>query len=261
VVAIGVLGLTLLAAACTSHGRSVESDALVPLDAGDLHDTKWILVATGDSDAVGRRAPLYLAIAADSASGTGPCNRFRLPFRVDGNDVTTGAVATTNKHCGNRVDATEARYFRDLERVDTAEKQFGRLVLTGPHDTRLVFERARVADQLEGTWDIVAVAGDDAITGVLRGTEATLDFDRNGTVAIATGCNTGSAAWEADGHALTITAARTTRKACREPEGLTAQEAAILSGLERVAEVEAVHDSAMLLADDGTIVFVLARDS
>ena len=35
----------------------------------------------------------------------------------------------------------ERRFFRELEAVDTAEKQAQRLVLSGPDDVRLTFER------------------------------------------------------------------------------------------------------------------------
>jgi len=141
----GIVCLVLLAcvlAACSSHSRAVESEELVPQDPGDLQGTEWTLVATGDFDAVPASTPLTLEIDDGTASGAGPCNRYRMKFTNRGDDVTTGELASTKVACEPRKMRAEQRFFRDLQAVDTAEEQADRLILTGPNDVRLVFERA-----------------------------------------------------------------------------------------------------------------------
>jgi heat shock protein HslJ len=112
-----------------------------------------VLVATGESDGVADATPLTLDIGGDSASGTGPCNRYRVPFTHDGNDLTTGPLASTKKACAPRLMRAEDRFFRAIETADTVEKEGDRLVLSGDDDDdRLVFARAeRAKERCEGT--------------------------------------------------------------------------------------------------------------
>jgi heat shock protein HslJ len=141
----GLVCLLLLAfvlAGCTAHSRAAESEALLPQDPGDLQGTEWTLVATGDFDAVPASTPLSLHIADRTASGSGPCNRYRMKFTNSGEDVTTGTLASTKVACEPRRMRAEQRFFRDLEAVDTALLEDDQLVLTGPDDVRLVFEPA-----------------------------------------------------------------------------------------------------------------------
>ena len=161
----GVVLLLVGVAACGS-GRAVESEAVIPRDPGNLVGTHWILVATGDSDPIPAQTPFTLDIETGTASGTGPCNRFHLPFTHEGDDVTTGAVASTLVACTPVLSAAEHKFFTALEAVDTAEKEGteNQLVLSGPHSVRLVFDRAdTTADDLAGRWDIVNYAAPTAL--------------------------------------------------------------------------------------------------
>jgi META domain len=58
-----------------------------------------VLVATGDTDAVPPSRTVTLNVAEETASGSGPCNQFRLPFSVDGDELTTGPIAATKVAC------------------------------------------------------------------------------------------------------------------------------------------------------------------
>jgi heat shock protein HslJ len=179
--------------------------------------------------------------------------------------VTTGEIAATKKACAESRMAAEQRFFRMLAAVDTAEKDADQLVLSGPDDVRMAFDPAdEPADELTGTWDIVNIATINALTTPVKGTEPTLAFGSDGALAVDTGCNTASTTWTADGSSLTVDPLRTTLKACPEPPGVDAQEAAIFEALTRTLAVElsngAVnHDTAVLLDEDGSTTLVLAR--
>jgi heat shock protein HslJ len=143
-----LLAALCLLAACSDHGRSAESEALVPREPGNLHGTEWVLVATGDSDAVPADLRSTLDIEDATASGRAPCNSYNLAFKVDGTDLVTGEIASTRKACPERVMRAENRYFRALAKADTVKKEDDRLVLSGPDDTRLVYARPDDVDDL-----------------------------------------------------------------------------------------------------------------
>jgi heat shock protein HslJ len=257
--------VVVTATGCTDEGRSRESEALVPYGPGDLAGTEWLLVATGDHDGVPARATATLRVGDGEATGTGPCNRYRVPFEqdgTDGEDVTTGPVVATQQACPG-LERAERRFFQALEIVDTAALESDALVLSGPRDTRLVFERAEdAADAVEGEWHVVSVATEDALVSVLPGTEPRLDFSDDGTVGIQPGCNVATAQWQGRGRrGLSITAPGATLKACEEPAGVMEQEAAILVALERTARVDGAGDALVLLDADDTTTLVLERAS
>jgi heat shock protein HslJ len=116
---LAAVGAALLAGC--GHSRSAESEALVPQDPGDLDGTQWVLVGTGGTDAVPPSRTVTLNIAEGTASGSGPCSQFRLPFSVDGDELTTGPIAATKVACAPRVRRAERRFFQALEKADTAE--------------------------------------------------------------------------------------------------------------------------------------------
>ena len=258
--------LVLLAAsmAACGSGRAVESKAVIPRSPGNLVDTRWILVTIGDSDAVPKRTPFTLDIGDGTASGTGPCNRYHLPFTHDGEDVTTGPVASTKVACMDALLAAEQRYFAQLEKVDTARKEGteDNLVLSGPDGVRLEYESAdRPASDISGSWSIVNYTTPQALQTPVAGTKPTLDFHADGTLTINTGCNTGQSTWKADGTSLTVTAGSSTLKGCPEPPGLEEQEAAIFAALPRTATVELGTNDAVLLDRAGSALFVLESAS
>ena len=255
----GVALLVLVATGCGS-GRAVESKAVIPRSPGNLTGTHWILVATHDSDQVPASTSFTLDIEAGTASGTGPCNRYHLSFTHEDSDVTTGPVASTQVACPSPLDAAEYAYFTALEAVDHADREGteSQLVLTGPHDVRLVYDRAdRDAAGLAGTWNIVNYAAPGALTTPVTGTHPTLDFGSDHALTVDTGCNIGHATWNAHGRSLTISQPRATLKACPAPQGLSEQDSHILVALPQVASVDRARVDAVLLDGQGRALFVL----
>jgi heat shock protein HslJ len=199
-----------------------------------------------------------LDIGDGTASGAGPCNQFRLRFTVDGDDLTTGPIAGTKVACAPRIMRAEQRFFRALEKADTAQIESDELVLTGPDDVRLAFAPADDSADLDGDWYVASVASDRGLEGV-HGSPPRLDFGSDGELTIDSGCDTGSATWTAEGRSLTIAAPRMTLKACDSPPGVMEREANLVTALSRVAESETANDTAVLLDRDGAIVLGLTR--
>jgi len=259
-----VLGLVaasvLLIAACGSSSKASSTNTTTPSGSNSLTGTHWLLVSTNAAPTVPATTPFTIQFDATTASGAGPCNRYHLPFKVEGSTVTAGPVGATQIACARPLLTAEQHYFAALEKINALQMQDTQLVLTGPDSTRLVYAKAdAAAEKLVGKWDIASYATPNAIISPVPGTKPTMDFNADGHVAIATGCNTASTTWKTDGTALTFGPAASTLMACEKPAGLHEQESAIFAALPRVASVELGRNNAVLLSKEGTILFDLVQ--
>lgn len=263
-VMVAVVGVVLAAAGC-GWDDGVDSRAAtagLPSIRADVEARDWVLDAAGSSVTVPDDVEVTLSVDGDSVSGRAPCNAYHGTFDLgtDGSVEVTG-IAVTQMACEPAVMDAEAAYLAALEAVDEVEVEVDedgrddadRLVLTGPDDVRLSYRSYDAHDLLVGTWAIVDVATADAIQSVVAGSEPTVTFAEDGTLALDTGCNTGGGDWELDDHDISVGPVFLTKMACDDPPGVMEQEAAIVSALESAAEVEITPGSLTLLADDGRI--------
>jgi heat shock protein HslJ len=134
-------------AACgSSIGKAASPGTTAPSGGSSLNGTHWILVSTHATARVPAATPFTIQFDATTASGAGPCNRYHMPFKLDGDKVTAGPVASTQIACAQPLLTAEQHYFAAIEKVDTAQVQDAQLVLTGPDNTRLVYEKADDAE-------------------------------------------------------------------------------------------------------------------
>ena len=142
--------------------------------------------------------------------------------------------------------------------MNAVQTQNTQLVLTGPDSTRLVYAKADdAAKKLVGKWDIASYATPNAIISPVPGTKPTMDFNADGTVSIATGCNTASTTWKADGTALTFGPAASTMMACEKPAGLHEAESAHLRGAAKGRKRRTRAQQRGAAPKEGTILFDL----
>lgn len=133
---LAVLLVTIVAVACTGHGRAVDAEALVPREPGNLVGTAWQLIGTGLSHATPSHG--LLRFVEGVVTSTGSCHAQRLAFTDVGDAVRHGPASTTVL-CTSAPPAVKVRYTLALGVVDTATLESGSLVLTGPHSVRMVF--------------------------------------------------------------------------------------------------------------------------
>jgi heat shock protein HslJ len=266
-----IAGLAVLVAAAGGCGwnDAVDSRAAtagLPSLQADVEARDWVLDPDDSSITVGEATPVTLAVDGDVVSGTAPCNAYRGTIDLgDDGSVEISDLAATRRACERPVMEAETEFLAALEAVDHAEVDVDdegrddrdRLTLTGPDGVELGFSSFDARDLLIGEWTLVDVNTGDAIQSMVLGTEPTLRFDDDGTMAIDTGCNTGGADWELDGDEITVEAARTTLRAC---EGdVMDQETAILAALEGAERVEVAPGSLTLLDGDGRIALVAVQ--
>jgi heat shock protein HslJ len=130
------------------------------------------------------------------------------------------------------------------------------MVLRNDEGLRLAFRSYDADELLPRTWAIVNVGSGDRLASVVPGTEPTVTFGEDGTVTLATGCNTAASTWELDGGELMVEPMRLTRKFCAEPEGVMDQEAALVTALEAAARVEVAPGTLTILDADGATTLV-----
>jgi heat shock protein HslJ len=91
-------------------------------------------------------------------------------------------------------------------------------------------------DPLANTrWDVVTINTGQAITSLLPGTSATVDFGAGGQISGNSGCNTYSGGYQTSANNLTISSLAGTSMMCAEPEGIMEQEAQLLTALQSAA--------------------------
>lgn len=95
-------------------------------------------------------------------------------------------------------------------------------------------------------------------TPVLDGTEITAVFGEDGNLIGSAGCNTYTANYESEGHAIVIGTAAATEQECAEPEGIMEQESAYLTTLAVVIAWKVEGDQLVLTDGSGSRVLLFS---
>jgi heat shock protein HslJ len=163
-----------------------------------------------------------LELADGWISGSTGCNLFRAAYTVDSGSIAIGDLALTGLACDHaRVDQEEVfiQALRASARFEVSPEDLELLDLVG--DTQMVF---RSADELplQGvTWSAVWFGEG---TSPLDGTQISLVFRSDGTLAGIAGCNEYLAQYRVDGNQLEMGTISGTEQACTEPPGVMTQE-------------------------------------
>ncbi len=116
--------------------------AVQPVPVTSLANTSWKLAtveALGASNTPLAGSEITLDFSADGqVSGSAGCNRYNGPYKLEGDQITIGMLATTMMMCPDDVMAQEQGYLKLLQTPGTAAKQGDNLVLT-LDDGRTIF--------------------------------------------------------------------------------------------------------------------------
>ncbi len=96
-------------------------------------------------------------------------------------------------------------------------------------------------------------------TAVLDGTEITLSFGADNSLAGSAGCNRFSAAYRRDGESLYVSALALTRMACPAPAGVMAQEQRFVELLESALSVEEADGRLAIVSETGPVTLTFVR--
>jgi heat shock protein HslJ len=247
-IAVVLVLLTLGLAAC---GEDDSTEAEGP----SFEGVPWLL--SSGIDVAGWQAVAPSATFADgTVGGSTGCNHYTAGYAVDGDALDIGDVASTRMACPSPADAVEREYLAALDRVEGWGIDDDDLVLVDADDDEAL--RFRTATPT-GDWEVTSFLDGDALVSPLAGTRITASFAADETLTGSAGCNSYSASFTIGSGAIEITQPSATRKACAEPEGVMAQEAAYLAALPTAVRYRVDGGSLALLSADGTYVVAYAR--
>jgi heat shock protein HslJ len=224
--ALGWLGVAALMAALMA---GCAATAPGPAASSALDGSVWTLPG-------GQRAPT-LVFEAGRVSGSDGCNRFSGDYSASGSELRFGQRVSTQMACPLQDEAQLARMFGDaLTQARGWRIDAGQLVLLDAAKAELMRLDAQPKTLAGTSWSVTGYNnGRQAVVGPIAGSTLRLQFMDDGRVAGFGGCNSFSGSWRLDGKNLSLGPLAATRKACPHPEGVMAQETALLRALESAA--------------------------
>lgn len=213
-----------------------------PADPSPLAGTRWQLVEMN-----GAVEPFVTLTFDDQGrvSGNGGCNRYGGGYSTEGDSIRFTNLFSTMMACPHL--EVERAFFTALGSASTFELRDDSLIIRyGAAGEALVFGPAPT---LEGSmWQLAAIDGAPAADGAL----VTLLFAEDGSLVGDSGCNRYRSSYSADADAgtLMIEPVLSTRRACLSEE-LSAQEAALLTGLEAAARYSLRPDRLIITTAQG----------
>jgi heat shock protein HslJ len=259
--------LTVLGSACSSPPPPQNPGALPVLPQADpavaaapagapraLDGSAWTLAWVPGFELPAQ--PLAtLRFEGGRAVGSDGCNRYSTTYSSATGQLRFGAkTVATLMACAPMAEAVATRFGAVLYDTASYQTRYDTLTLLGAAGQPL----ARLQEQPNlvagSAWQVTGVNnGRQAVVSVLTGTQLTLVFGADGRLSGSAGCNTYSASYSADGRGIRIAAPAATRKACAQPDGVMAQEAAFLAALPTAATQLREGDWLELRSADGAL--------
>jgi len=227
-IVITMLGGLALAACASSSSPSTTS---LPLDG-----TGWLLVTLNGKPAL-TETQVTLNFESGQLSGRDGCNRFSGGFEASDGKFSVGQnLASTMMACPEPIMKQAAEFTQALTQAAAYQNDGKQLTLLGSDGKALAVLDAQ-SKSLEGTsWIVTGYNnGNQAVVGVLTGSQLTANFGPDGKLSGSAGCNNYNSTYQVSENTIQIGPAATTRKMCSEPAGVMEQEMQYLQALETAA--------------------------
>jgi heat shock protein HslJ len=244
------LATAVLTAACSRADEGVDDR---------LDGSSWEMTSVWDGAEMAAANPTTIVTAVFSdgtITGSDGCNLYRLPYSVHEASISLGEISITGAACeAADVTAQADDFIAALQASRGLTLAGGNLELANAAGAlRLRFRPAAELPLIGIAWRLDGYAGSGgSMITPLAGTEISLGFETDGSLAGIAGCNSYSAGYEIVGSDLLIGAIAATEMACLEPPGIMAQESAYLAVLGAVQRFSTSLTSLELLDSDGTL--------
>ena len=222
-----IVGLTVFAftvvSACASAGPSSVAPSASPSPGASaaigIVGRTWIVTTIGGSDTVADARPTMTFGADGQVQGSGGCNSYGGPYKLDGAAIDVGELASTMMLCQDQsIGAQETAFFAALGGAQTWQVDAtGNLVLAGVSEivakTPPAEPSGGAGTGLVGAWNLAEMGP----TADFAHLQPTIEFTADGSVSGFAGCNTFSGSYSTDGSTLTLGPLATTKMACQRP--------------------------------------------
>jgi heat shock protein HslJ len=173
--------------------------------------------------------PVAVRFESGRVSGFAGCNNFTGSYKLEGDRLAIGPVASTQMACPGPGSDVEQAFHRALQGSWRVEVSGNDLTARTDSGATLRFER-EAPPQLAGIdWKVTSFNNNrHAVVGVIGESRLTLAF-KDGQVTGSAGCNNFRGSYKAEGGRIQIGPLATTRRACAEE--LMTQEKEFLAAL------------------------------
>lgn len=173
--------------------------------------------------------PVTLRFESGRLSGFSGCNSFSGSYRLDGDRLNIGPVASTQMACPEPGASVEQAFHAGLAGTLLYQIEGEALSLTSDSGATLRFQQEPPPRLAGINWKVTNFNNDrHAVVGVLGESTLTASFE-DGRVSGSAGCNTFQGAYATEGSQIKVGPLATTRRAC--DEALMTQEREFLAAL------------------------------
>lgn len=251
--------LTLLASACGDDQSSEEPATDPPGTTSSpaaMLDGRTFLSTEVTGHELIEGTVIQLGFADDALSANAGCNQLFGGYRLDGDILAADALGQTEMACEDALMEQDTWLSGLLAGSPIVSLDADELTLTSADGATVVTMLDReVADPdrpLEGTrWVVESTISNDAVSSIPSDATASITIT-DGTVAVESGCNTGSGSVTVSEDALTFGPIATTKRACED--NLMNLESAVFATLVEEATYEIEADVLTIRSDDAGLV-------
>jgi heat shock protein HslJ len=242
---VALAGLAI--AACGSDDDAATDSAGGSVTAEDLSGRGFVSSDVTDYDLV-EGSEIAMDFLDDAVSVNAGCNTMSGGYEITDDTFVAGQFAMTMMACDGPLMDQDTWLSEFLASSPTIALDGSTLTLTGD-ETTITFDETEPAALVGTAWVVTGTVANEAVSSVPAGATASITIADDGTVAVETGCNTGSGSVEVTDTALVFGPIATTKMAC--PPEQTALEASVLSVLQGEVTYTIDGDSLLLRSGDG----------
>ncbi|NJN82082.1 MAG: META domain-containing protein [Caldilineaceae bacterium] len=198
-------------------------------------------------------------------NGNAGCNGFFASYTEDGDQLTISQAGSTMMACEEAIMAQEQAILAALQASASFTVADGQLsIMNADGETVLILTQQSASALSDVVWIAVNYNnGNQAVVGLLEGTEITALFGEDGTLSGSAGCNNYVTGYTTDNGQITIGQAASTMMFCDQPEGVMEQESAYLAALASAATYSVEGQMLWLRteADEIAVIFQVDTES
>lgn len=235
-------------------------DTAAPEASAGLAGTNWLLSSlNGELPISG--TTMYLQFGTDgTVSGSDGCNQVNTTYTQDGSSLTFAQPgASTMMACEEPVMAQATAFNTALADTTNFVMTESDLILQNGDEILATFV-ANSTELTDTAWEVVNYNnGNEAVVGLISGTEISAYFGVEGDLSGNAGCNNYFASFTAANGAIEIGMPGSTMRFCEQPAGIMEQESAYLAALESAATYSIRGDLLEMRTADDAMAVLMTR--